>query len=133
MNGLFPGPARPPTRIDLRAHRGSHPSRQGKPDHAKLPGVTEPEHFKKSWRGWIRSSAGYSVRVGSRTRIDYRDSSGQIRIDSEAMSDPWFEIVVYSGSIPDTPDRPRAQVLDRLRRAFEFAGWRLTLDDAWLD
>jgi hypothetical protein len=49
------------------------------------------------------------------------------------MSGSSLEVVVYTGSIPDTEDRPRAQVLDRLRRAFEFAGWRLTLEDAWFD
>ena len=91
------------------------------------------ERFKKSWRGCVRSTEGYSVRVGSRTGIDYQDSDGRIRIDSEAMSDPWFEVVVYTGSIADTQERPRAQVFDRLRRAFEFAGLRLTLENAWLD
>ena len=89
------------------------------------------ERFKKSWRGWIRSTDGYSLRVGSRTGIDYQDLNGSIRIDFEAMSDSSLEVVVYTGSIPDTEERPRAQVLDRLRRAFEFAGWRLTLEDAW--
>jgi len=66
-----------------------------------------------------------------RTRIDYRDDHGQICIDSEAMSSPWNEIVVYTGSIPDVPERPKAEVLDRLARVFQFAGWRLTLEDEW--
>ena len=91
------------------------------------------ETFKKTWRGWIQSSDGYAIRVGSRTGIDYRDDRGEVRIDSEAMSSPWFEVVVYTGSIPDEPQRPRAQVLDRLQRAFDFAGFRLTLEHEWVE
>lgn len=85
-------------------------------------------------RGWIKSSEGYSLRVGSRTGIDYRDHLGSLRIDSEAMADPKnLEVVVYTGSIPDTPERPRAEVLDHLHRAFKFVGWKLTEEDAWFD
>lgn len=88
------------------------------------------ESFKKSWRGWIRSSEGYGIRMLGRTGIDYRDDRGQLRIDAEAMSSPWNEVVVYSSSVPDTPQRSRSEVLDRLSRAFEFAGWKLTMEDA---
>lgn len=91
------------------------------------------ENFKKTWRGWIISTEGYAVRVAGRTGVDYRDERGQIRVDSEGMSSPWNEIVVYTGSIPDTAERPRGEVLDRIRRAFGFAGWQLTLEDAWPD
>jgi hypothetical protein len=45
------------------------------------------------------------------------------------MSSPLYEVVVYTGSIPDDPQRPRAQVLDRLQRAFDSAGLRLALED----
>jgi hypothetical protein len=95
--------------------------------------MTVSERFKKTWGGWIRSSDGFAVRVGSRTGIDYRDDRGRLRIDAERMSDPWYEVVVYTGSIPDTPDRPKGEVLDRLRRAFESRGWRMTLEDAWIE
>jgi hypothetical protein len=89
------------------------------------------ERFKKNrLTGWVRSSDGYAVRVGIKTRIDYRDQLGHIVINSERMSDPWNEIVVYAGSIPDTPERPKTQVIDRVGRAFEFAGWQMTLEDA---
>lgn len=91
------------------------------------------ERFKRSWRGWVRSDDGYAIRLTGRTGIDYRDDVGRLRINSEAMSSPWNEIVVYTGSIPDVAERPRAEVLSRLRRAFEFAGWLLTLEDAWVD
>lgn len=94
---------------------------------------TFSESFRKAWNGWIHSSDGFAVRVRSRTGIDYRDEHGEIRIDSEGMSDPRVEIVVYTGSIPDTPEHPKAEVLDRLRRALEFAGWRMTLEHGRLE
>jgi len=95
--------------------------------------VVGEERFKKSWRGWVRSSEEYALRVTGRAGIDYRDPAGKLRIDSEAMSTPWLEVVVYTCSIPDVPERPRSVVLDRLLRAFEYAGWRLTLEDAWTE
>ena len=91
------------------------------------------ETFRTTWRGWVASSEGYSVRVGSRTGIDYRDDRGSLRIDSERMSEPSNEVVIYSGSIPDTATRPRAEVLERLGKAFQHAGLVLTLEDAWFD
>jgi hypothetical protein len=94
--------------------------------------VSSQESFKKSWRGWLKSSEGYSLRVGSRTGIDWR-ALGALRIDSEVMSEPLHEVVVHTGSIPDTVERPRAEVLERLRRAFDYMGRQLKLEDAWLD
>jgi hypothetical protein len=87
------------------------------------------ERFKKTWRGWIESSEGYAIRMKGRTGLSYRDADGELRIDAEAMSSPWNEIIVRAGSIPDTPARRRAQVLQHLHRAFEFAGWRLSLEE----
>jgi hypothetical protein len=91
--------------------------------------MPEDETFRKNWRGTIHSSASYSVRVG-RAGISYQDALGSLRISSEAMSSPWNEIVVYTRSIPDTPERPRAEVLQRLRRALASAGFDLTSEDA---
>ena len=88
------------------------------------------ETFEKNRRGCIRSSAGYSVRVAGRAGIDYADEAGGIRISSEAMSSPWNQIVVYTRSIPDTPERGRAEVLERVRRALAFAGFDLLVEDA---
>ena len=84
--------------------------------------------FRKIGRGWLESSDGYALRIGSRTGIDYRDDR---RIDSEVMQ--WPEVLVYVGSIADTPERPRAEVIDRLRRAFEAMGFKLTIETAWID
>jgi pyruvate dehydrogenase complex dehydrogenase (E1) component len=83
------------------------------------------ERFRRSWRGWTESSEGYSVRLLGRTKLEFRDSAGTIRISAEAMSKPWNEIVVYVQSIPDTTIRPRAEVLDRLQRAFRSRGWTM--------
>jgi hypothetical protein len=47
--------------------------------------------------------------VSGAVGIDYQDLNGRIRIDSEAMSDSSLEVVVYTGSIPDTEERPRAR------------------------
>jgi hypothetical protein len=85
------------------------------------------EVLKKSWRGHVESSLGYRIRLAGPTGLEYLDSAGAIRIDSEVMSGPGWEVVVYLDSIPDTPDRPREVVLERIRRAFDFAGWRMTL------
>lgn len=87
------------------------------------------ESFRKTWGGTIRSSEGYSVRVLGRTGLEYSDGRLKMRINSESMPDPWLEVVVYTRSIPDTPELPRADVIDRLRRAFDYAGWRLTLEE----
>lgn len=83
------------------------------------------ETFRRGWWGWIRSTDGYSVRLLGRTRLEYRDSAGELVIFAEAMSKPWSEVVVDTSSIPDTPTRSREEVLNRLRRAFSFAGWTL--------
>jgi hypothetical protein len=83
------------------------------------------EEFKRGWWGWIRSSDGYSVRLMGRTRIQYRDALGELAIFAEPMSEPWSNVVVDTSSIPDMPYRPRTEVVDRLYRAFKFAGWTL--------
>jgi hypothetical protein len=98
-----------------------------------LTGMSSQETLRTTWRGWVKSSEGYSLRVGSRTGIDYRDDRGSFHIDSEVMSEPFNEVVVYTGSIPDTPERPQSEVLARLSKAFQHAGLVLTLEDAWLE
>lgn len=87
------------------------------------------ESFRKTWRGWIQSSEGYSVRLMGRTRLEYVDAQGNLTISAEAMSKPWSDIVVYASTIRDTEERPSSLVVDRLSRAFAFAGWRLIISD----
>lgn len=83
------------------------------------------ETFRRGWWGWIRSSEGYSVRLLGRSNLGYQDQDGTLHIPAEAMSKPWSNIVVQTDAIPDLPERPRAVLVDRLRRAFRFAGWVL--------
>lgn len=83
------------------------------------------ERFRRDWWGWIRSSDGYSIRLMGRTRLQYRDDLGQLDIFAEPMSEPWSDIIVDTSSIPERPDRTREEVVGRLRRAFDFAGWTL--------
>ena len=87
------------------------------------------EKFKRSWWGWARSSEGFAVRFLGKTNLQYRDDRGLLHINAEAMSSPWNNIVVYSESIPDTEALPRAEVIERLERAFRYRGWNLLLDD----
>jgi hypothetical protein len=89
------------------------------------PGKAVNESFSRSWRGWIRSSEGYSVRLLGRSKLTYADGDGELQISAEAMAKPWSDIVVYTSTIPNTAERPRTQVVEHLRRAFAFAGWNL--------
>ena len=88
-----------------------------------------PETFRQNWRGWIRSSEGYAVRLMGRTKLQYTDEYGELRLSAEAMSKPSSEIVVYTATIPDRGERPRNEVLSRLRRAFEHKGWSMVEED----
>lgn len=83
------------------------------------------ETFSRSLRGTVKSSSGYSFRIVGQVGIDYQDSLGRLRIDSEVLSGTGLNIVVYVDSIPDVPSRPRRVVVDRLQRAATYAGWTL--------
>jgi hypothetical protein len=83
------------------------------------------ERFRKTWRGEVISSEGFSVRIVARTALLYKDREGSTRIDCEAMTGGRLTVQMFSESIPDTPSRPRQVVVDNVRRAFLFAGWTL--------
>jgi hypothetical protein len=82
------------------------------------------ESFLSNWRGWARSSEGYAVRLVGRNDLQYTDELGDLSIFAEPMAD-WTDIVVETSTIPDRPERPREQVVSRLRRAFEYRGWTM--------
>jgi hypothetical protein len=88
-----------------------------------------PETFTRNWRGWTRSSEGYAVRLLGRTKLQYTDEFGELHLSAEAMSKPWSEIVVYTATIPDRAERPRGEVLSRLRRAFDHEGLSMVEED----
>lgn len=87
--------------------------------------IMPPETFKRTWRGWTRSSDGYSVRLLGRTLLQYKDEHGELELSAEAMSKPWSEIVVYTAVIPDRADWRRDEIVSRLRRAFAHNGWTM--------
>jgi hypothetical protein len=83
------------------------------------------EQFKRQWwTGWIRSSQGYSVRIVGRNDLQYADEARRLSLFVEPLAD-YSDIVLDMSSIPDMPDRTRAEIVDRLHRAFRFAGWTL--------
>jgi hypothetical protein len=84
------------------------------------------EHFRKTWRGWVVSSEGFSVRIEGKTGLRYKEEHGEPRIDSEAMAVPRMVVVVYTRTIPNSETRPQSQVLSNLQRAFLFVGWILS-------
>ena len=86
------------------------------------------ETFGGNWRGWARSSEGYAVRLMGRTNLQYTDEYGDLHISAEAMSKPASEIVVYTSTIPDRLERPRDEVVSRLRRAFAYKGWTMVVE-----
>lgn len=65
-----------------------------------------------------------------RTKLQYSDEFGELEFFAEPMADPWTDIVVYTSTIPDRPDRSRDEVLQRLHRAFDFKGWTLIEENA---
>jgi len=86
------------------------------------------EKFRKSLRGTIISTAGFSVRISGRTQVRYEDRFGVLLVDAEAMAVPGIHVVIYSRSIPDEEFRPRKQVIDNVARAFSSAGWTLEVE-----
>jgi uncharacterized lipoprotein len=91
---------------------------------ATLRHTMTQETFKTNWRGWARSSEGYAVRVMGRNDLQYTDELGELSVFVEPLAD-WTDIVVYTAKIPDRPGRSKEQVVDRLRRVFEFRGWTM--------
>ena len=85
------------------------------------------EQFQRSWRGWIRSSEGFEVRITGRNDLEYRDAAHHLHLFVEPLAN-WNDIVLDSASIPDTAELPRAELIQRLRRAFTVRGWNLILD-----
>jgi hypothetical protein len=63
------------------------------------------------------------VRLMGRTRLQYRDGEHDLSLFAEAGGKPWSQIAVDTSSIPESDELPRDEVVGRLKRAFEFAGW----------
>ncbi len=88
--------------------------------------MTEPERFRKSFLGGrVSSSRGYSVRAPGRAEVWYEDEDGRLIISGELMGDRAATTLVDVRTIPDNLSRPRKLVVERLQRAFDFAGWKI--------
>jgi hypothetical protein len=82
------------------------------------------EKFTKAfWGGWIRSSEGFAVRLMGHTDIQYRDRDGTLHVFAEVLAKPRKCLDLDLSTVPDTPELPRQELVDRLTRAFEFCGW----------
>lgn len=86
------------------------------------------ERFRKSVGGAITSSRGFRVRVVGRLEVRYQDDGGEVRIDAERMPGRKVGVTLFADSIPERPSRTRAEVVADVRRAFDFAGWTLHVD-----
>jgi hypothetical protein len=79
---------------------------------------------RQRWRGWIRSSQGYSVRIVGRHQLQYLDESHRLDLFVEPLANN-SDIVLDESSIPAMSSASRLEIVDRLRRAFAQAGWKL--------
>lgn len=57
-----------------------------------------------------------------RGALTYQDSLGELHVDIEPMAGAGVTVTVYSGSIPDSAQRGRVEVMDNVARAFRYAG-----------
>jgi hypothetical protein len=59
-----------------------------------------------------------------RNDLQYVDEARRLSLFVEPLAN-YSDIVLDMSSIPDLPGPTRAEVVDRLRRAFTFAGWTM--------
>ena len=83
------------------------------------------ERFRRTWRGEIRSSQGFSVRIIGKTGLLYAQGDASWRFNSEVMAGPGVNVVLYADSIPNDAGLDRVVVVTNIERAFLFAGWHL--------
>jgi hypothetical protein len=83
------------------------------------------ERFRRTWRGEIRSSQGFSVRIIGRAGLLYKQGEKSWRFSSEVMAGPGIAVMLHADSIPDGGDLNRIEVIGNIKRAFLYAGWHL--------
>lgn len=64
------------------------------------------------------------MRIVGRNDLQYVDEARRLSLFVEPLAN-YSDIVLDLSSIPELPEQTRAELLDRLRRAFRFAGWIL--------
>ena len=92
-----------------------------------LDGSVPDEKFRKHrLTDRVDSSAGYSIRL-RRDRVEYTDEVGTVYIDAEWSPGRGVHIIAFTSNVPDGAHRRREGVVGNLARAFDSAGWRLTV------
>ncbi len=86
------------------------------------------ERFRRTLRGGIRSSEGFTVRLVGRTELLYARTGQVWRLNVEVMAGPGITVVLYGESIPDIPGMDRVLVVRDVERAFQHAGWDLMVN-----
>ncbi len=88
------------------------------------------ERIKETWQGHVKSSEGYSFWILNRGSLQYRDEGGPLLLNSEwLIGAPGTSVLIWLSSIPDTDNRPRSLVVDRIRRGAVAAGWQVEFVD----
>lgn len=94
------------------------------------------ERFKKHrWHSKIVSSEGYSIQIIGRDRIEYIDEAGTVEFSFEPSVYRGVDVMLFAREFLNVRDRDPDIVIDRFRRAFDAAHWRLRgFDEAslWL-
>lgn len=86
------------------------------------------ERFRRTWRGGVRSSEGFSVRITGRSELLYTRGGRSWRFNSEAMAGPGIRVVLYGDSIPLEEGLDRVLVVRDIERAFQAVGWDLMVN-----
>ena len=74
----------------------------------------------------VDSSAGYSIRL-RRDRIEYTDQLGTQVIQAEWSPGRGTRVMVFISGVPDDSHRRREDTLGNIARAFDAAGWHLSI------
>lgn len=86
------------------------------------------ETFRRTLRGAILSSEGFSVRLSGRSTVLYSRGRQEWRFGAEAMAGPGIRVVLHADTIPSGPELDRLSVVRDIERAFQAMGWDLMVD-----
>lgn len=80
------------------------------------------ETFRRSFTGWSVSSHGYRVKDEPRFLVRYRDKWNSVEVKAEMLAYKPYGYVIEIESIPENLELSRAEIVDRIRRAFSADG-----------
>jgi hypothetical protein len=88
------------------------------------------ESFSTSFRGTVKSSLGYEVRVNGKTSVRYRDELGRLDLDCEVLAGPEDALVLIPNEWPEVwGGLSQQQLLHRVTTALQHDGWRVERSD----